>query len=30
MKEEYQVFVDSIQECLPMKNTLIDNEEDPI
>ena len=30
MKEEYQAFVDSIRECLPMRNTLIDNEEDPI
>ena len=30
MKEEYQAFLDSIQECLPTRNTLIDNEEDPI
>ena len=30
MKEEYQAFVDSIRECLPTRNTLIDNEEDPI
>ena len=30
MKEEYQAFVDSIRECLPMRNVLIDNEEDPI
>ena len=30
MKKEYHAFVDSTRECLPMRNTLIDNEEDPI
>ena len=30
MKEEYQAFVDSIRECLPARNALIDNENDPL
>ena len=30
MKEEYQTFVDSIRECLLIKNVSVDNEEDPL
>ena len=30
MKEEYQTFVDSIRECLPIKNVSVDDEEDPL
>ena len=30
MKEEYQALIDSIRECLPLRDTLIDEEEDPL
>ena len=30
MKEEYQTIIDSICECLPMQNVLMDNELDPL
>ena len=30
MKEEYQTLIDSIRECLPLGDALIDEEEDPL